>query len=232
MARIVYRDDRGRFTKRHAQKYIRPEVVDTVAGRLHFEPVGNYRRGIGRFEAWEVERRLTAKPPEPDEPIVLRSFKSTHASLRPAADRLAGYRFVDVEVWYRGEKIVSRSKIPLIGTDRKKYTRWTHRHANETAFDRVRLEIKRGLEEQGFAITSKAVRMERGDKRTRAYARDRYDAGTEARIVYLRSLFKRGMKPSERRSIEARIADAMREGTVERPGATTIKPKIIIRGYR
>lgn len=205
--RIIYRDEKnGRFTKRHKQKYIRPEVVNEDGT---FSPVGNYRRGVDDFDAWTLEKVYAAPEYEVQPEIVLRSFKSLHRSLLPAEDELATFKAVDVEVWYNGEKIVAVAKMPLRRTGIKKKRRaWGRKTkdgkpyhgpaVNMTAMEIVRQRIKRALEEQGYAITSKATRLHHGDKRTRALAED---------------------KLSE-------------SGAVVRRGLKTIKPKIVIRGYK
>lgn len=228
--RIVFRDEKtGRFTRRHSQKYIRPELIDD-AGR--YTAIGNYRRGIDAFDAWTLEQTYAAPVFAVQPEIVLRSFKSVHRTLQPVEAALGTYKLVDVEVWYRGERIVALAKIPLRKTRRKVTKRWTHREANETPLGRVRMEIKRALENLGYAVTSRDVRIHYGDKRTRAYAVPKYDPETEVRLDNLKARLRKTRKRSERTAIERDMSDARAAGTVEREGLKTIKPKIIIRGYK
>jgi len=165
--------------------------------------------------------------------VVLRSFRSLHDTLEPARETLKGYKLADVEVWLNGERIVAKLKIPLVATDRKKRGRWNGREMNETPMDRVRFEIKRALEEQGYAVTPEEDRKSWGDKRTKAFARHKYDYHTEQHLIALRAEAA-GAKPrtADRRRINSAIRAAEAAGEVVQPKLKTIKPKIVIRGYK
>jgi hypothetical protein len=232
MAKILrYRDEKGHFARRHAQRYLTPEIYDTK--KRATVAIGNSRRGIDRIEADMIYAVHAAPKFERQPEIVLRSFRSLHDTLQPAADALKGYKLADVEVWYNGERIVAKMKVPLAATGRTKRGRWTGREVGETPMDRIRFEVKRALEEQGFAVTPEGDRRAWGDKRTKAFARDRYDHATEAKLTGLRekrTTTRAGSK--KRKELDLAIAAAEAGGTVVRPRVRTIKPKIVIRGYK
>jgi len=182
--RLIFRDEKtGRFCKRHKQKYIRPELISEDGSST---PIGNYRRGVDEFDAWSLEKMYAAPEYERQPDLILRSFKSLHRTLLPVEKELSKYKLVDVEIDYGGERIVRIAKLPLRRTGEKKKRRsWGRRtvdgrpfhgpSVNMSAMEIIRKHVKRALEEQGFAITSKETRARTGDKRTRTLAVDKKD---------------------------------------------------------
>lgn len=204
---IKYRDYKtNKFVKPHSQKYLQPEIYK---GKKFVSKVGNFRQGIDKKQSWNIEHLYNS----PEVKLVSETNlkvsypASVHQTLLNHKDLFTGASYADVIIRY-GKHTFKLNKVALRETGMQIFDRWNYDEdengnpvrtkKNASELDLLRIAIKRELENNGYAITPKNIRLQTGDNKTKAYARGTKKSGKkkDGKDIYIKCKKLKTIKPS------------------------------------